>query len=75
MKHLITLIVAIILLIIGSFIDEPKLMWIAFSLAIGILIPFIYETIENRKRIGLIIHCRYLALKKTKYTIFNVLLV
>ncbi|MCT4583110.1 MAG: hypothetical protein N4A35_16990 [Flavobacteriales bacterium] len=64
MKHLITLVVATILILIGLNIEETKLMWIGFSLIIGTLIPFIYESIQNRKRIKLALHCKYLALKK-----------
>lgn len=69
MKYLFQLLLGVVLIILGYTIssDElrPGFVSSGIVLILGMLFTdLIYETIKNRKRIKLILHCKYLALKK-----------
>lgn len=68
MKYLIPIVLGVLLIIIGFTVssDElrPEFVGSGIISIISALFILIYELIQNRKRIKLVLHCKYLALKK-----------
>ncbi|KAA3597440.1 MAG: hypothetical protein DWQ06_13635 [Calditrichaeota bacterium] len=66
MKYLIQFGLGILLILVGHFLDpglKNELMGAGIILGISTIYFLIFEGVENRKRIILLFHCKYLALK------------
>lgn len=70
MKYLVTIIIGLLIIIFINIFNNnelrPPIISGAIYLIIGALIPFLIEIAKNWKRIKLVVHCKYLAMKKQK---------